>query len=116
MAQEHTNQDAERELRAAFYEDIKAGKLSIAGAVATMRRISRLTPGDFARHRGIDVDTLEQIELAEALSAHICEVCGHPGRVLVHGSAMTRCLDHAPAGSIMQEDFLAQGKVPGIAP
>lgn len=62
MAQEHTNQDAERELRAAFYEDIKAGKLSIAGAVATMRRISRLTPGDFARHRGIDVDTLEQIE------------------------------------------------------
>ena len=56
------------------------------------------------------------IDMAEALSAHICEVCGHPGRVLVHGSAMTRCLDHAPAGSIMQEDFLAQGKVPGIAP
>lgn len=62
MAQEHTNQDAERELRAAFYEDIKAGKLSIAEAVAKMRRISRLSPADFARHRGIDVDTLEQIE------------------------------------------------------
>lgn len=59
---EHIDQDAERELRAAFHEDIKSGKLSIAEAVATMRRISRLTPADFARHRGIDVDTLEQIE------------------------------------------------------
>ncbi len=56
------------------------------------------------------------IDMAEALSTHICEVCGHPGRVLVHGAVMTRCPDHAPAGSVTHEDFVAQGNVPGIAP
>ncbi len=56
------------------------------------------------------------IDMAESLSAHICEVCGHPGRVLVHGAVITRCPDHAPAGSVTQEEFLAQRKVPGIAP
>ena len=63
---DHIDQDAERALRAAFYEDIKAGRLSITEAVATMRRISRLTPAAFAKHRGIDVDTLEQIESGAA--------------------------------------------------
>jgi len=63
---EHVDQDTERELRAAFYEDIKAGRLSITEAVATMRRISRLTPAAFAKHRDIDVDTLEQIESGAA--------------------------------------------------
>lgn len=60
------DQDAERALRAAFYEDIKAGRLSITEAVATMRRVSRLTPEEFARHRGVDVDTFEQIESGAA--------------------------------------------------
>ena len=58
----HVAQDAVRALRAAFYEDIKAGRLSITEAVVTTRRISRLAPAAFAKHRGIDVDTLEQIE------------------------------------------------------
>ena len=59
---EHIDQDGERALRAAFYEDIKAGRLSVTEAVATMRRISQLTPEEFAKHRGIDVDTFKQIE------------------------------------------------------
>ena len=63
---EHIDQDTERELRAAFYEDIKAGMLSVTEAVARMRRISRLTPEAFAKHRGIDVNTLEQIESGAA--------------------------------------------------
>ena len=63
---DHMDQDAERALRAAFYEDIKAGRLSITDAVAMMRRISRLTPAAFAKHRDIDVDTLEQIESGAA--------------------------------------------------
>ncbi len=63
---DHIDQDAERALRAAFYEDIKAGRLSITEAVATMRRISRLAPAAFAKHRDIDVDTLEQIESGAA--------------------------------------------------
>jgi DNA-binding XRE family transcriptional regulator len=58
----HIDQDAERQLRATFYEDIKAGRLSIAEAVARMRRISRLTQPEFAKHRGISVGTLKQIE------------------------------------------------------
>ena len=63
---EHVDQDAERELRAAFHEDIRAGRLSITDAVTTMRRISRLTPAAFAKHRGVDVNTLEQIESGAA--------------------------------------------------
>lgn len=63
---EHIDQDAERELRAMFYEDIKAGRLSVTEAVTTMRRISRLTPAAFAKHRGIAVDVLEQIESGAA--------------------------------------------------
>lgn len=47
---EHVDQAPERELRAAFYENIKAGgRLSVTAAVATMRWISRLTPAPFVR-------------------------------------------------------------------
>lgn len=63
---EHVDQDAERALRAAFHEDIKAGRLSIADTVAAMRRISRLTPEKFAEHRGVDVGKLKQIESGAA--------------------------------------------------
>lgn len=54
--------DAERALRAKFYDDIRAGRLSISEAVATMRRISRLTQPEFAKHRGISLGALKQIE------------------------------------------------------
>ena len=44
------------------------------------------------------------IDMAVALSAHICEVCGHPGQVLVHGVAMTRCPEHTPEGAITHDE------------
>lgn len=61
----HIDQDAERELRAQFYADIDAGKLSVAEAVKRMRRLSRLTQPEFAKHRKISVGALKQIEAGE---------------------------------------------------
>jgi DNA-binding XRE family transcriptional regulator len=58
----HIDQDAERALREHFFEDIAAGKLSLTDAVKIMRRISRLTQVEFARHRGISIGALKQIE------------------------------------------------------
>ena len=57
------------------------------------------------------------IYMAEAMSARICDQCGKPGQTLVHEFwHMTRCAEHAPAGAITLEAFIAQRKVPGIAP
>lgn len=50
------------ELRDQFRRDILAHKLSIRDAVKTMRRLSRLTQPEFARHRGVSLPTLRQIE------------------------------------------------------
>lgn len=58
----HIDPDVERELRQRFYQDIRAGRLSLAEAVKTMRRISRLTQAEFARHRNIGLAVLKQIE------------------------------------------------------
>ena len=56
-----TAQEA-RQRRDDFYSAIRTGELSIAEAVATMRKISRLTQPEFAKHRGISVQALRQIE------------------------------------------------------
>ena len=57
------------------------------------------------------------IYMAEALSARICDQCCRPGQTLVHEHwHMTRCAEHAPVGAITQAAFIAQRKVPGIAP
>ena len=57
-----TDMDVERALRDAFDKDIAGNKLSIPGAVKAMRRISRLTQAEFAKHRGISLVTLKEIE------------------------------------------------------
>jgi DNA-binding XRE family transcriptional regulator len=49
-----------------FYADIATNALTIAEAVAAMRKISRLTQPEFARHRGISVQALKQIEAGTA--------------------------------------------------
>lgn len=49
-----------------FYADIATNALTIAEAVATMRKISRLTQAEFAKHRGISVQALKQIEAGTA--------------------------------------------------
>lgn len=57
--------EAERELRAQFFDDIKAGNLSLGNAVREMRRLSRLTQPEFAKHRDISLGSLRQIEAGE---------------------------------------------------
>jgi DNA-binding XRE family transcriptional regulator len=52
--------------REQFYADVASGALSIGEAVVTMRKISRLTQPEFAKHRGISVQALRQIEGATA--------------------------------------------------
>jgi DNA-binding XRE family transcriptional regulator len=54
--------EAERAMRDAFYASVSTGAMSIGQAVAAMRRISKLTQPEFARHRGLSVESLRQIE------------------------------------------------------
>ena len=61
----HIDSDAERAMRERFYEDIKSGALSIPAAIKAMRRISRLTQPEFAKHRGISLGALKQLEAGE---------------------------------------------------
>ena len=50
------------ERRVQFYASIRKGELSIAEAVVAMRKMSQLTQPEFAKHRGISVQALRQIE------------------------------------------------------
>lgn len=52
--------------REMFYADIANGTLSISEAVVAMRKISRLTQAEFAKHRDISVQSLKQIEAGTA--------------------------------------------------
>ena len=52
----------EREQRDDMYRRIRAGELSLGNAVRTMRKLSRLTQPEFAKHRGISLDSLRAIE------------------------------------------------------
>ena len=54
--------DAQMARRDQFYASIRQGELSIAEAVVAMRKISQLTQPEFAKHRGISVQALRQIE------------------------------------------------------
>jgi len=49
-----------------FYADIANGTLTLPEAVRTMRKISRLTQAEFAKHRGISLQSLKQIEAGSA--------------------------------------------------
>lgn len=52
--------------REKFYADIANGSLTIPEAVVAMRKISRLTQAEFAKHRGVSVQSLKQIEAGTA--------------------------------------------------
>ena len=54
--------DAQMARRDQFYASIRKGELSIAEAVVAMRKTSQLTQPEFAKHRGISVQALRQIE------------------------------------------------------
>ena len=56
----------------------------------------------------ISDEQMGMIYMAEAMSARICERCGKPGELLVHGHCfMTRCPEHAPVGTITQQAYQA---------
>ena len=45
------------------------------------------------------------VKMACAMSAHICEECGAPGRLVVADTGwMTRCEPHTPEGAILVEE------------
>lgn len=48
--------------RAAFYEAIGRGELTLQEAVKRMRALSRLTQQEFADHRGVSVKVIKEIE------------------------------------------------------
>ena len=50
------------ERRGQFYADIAAGKLSLGQAVVAMRKMGKLTQPEYAKLRGISVQSLRQIE------------------------------------------------------
>lgn len=58
--------DQAREKLDQLYSDLATGKIEIGEAVRRMRHISGLTQPEFARHRGISVQALRQIETGKA--------------------------------------------------
>lgn len=62
----HADPDGERQLRDDFYAAVTTGSMTVGQAVAAMRRISKLTQPEFARHRGLSVQSLRQIESDKA--------------------------------------------------
>ena len=56
------DREAERKLVEEFFQKFAEGQYSIPEATKAMRRISRLTQPEFAKHRGISLATLRKIE------------------------------------------------------
>jgi len=54
--------DIERAIRDAYYVKLTSGKLTITDGVKTIRKMSKLTQAEFAKHRGISIGALKQIE------------------------------------------------------
>lgn len=61
-----TDAEIERRLRNDFHAAVVKGNLSIGQAVAAMRRISKMTQPEFAKHRGLSVQSLRLIEADKA--------------------------------------------------
>lgn len=57
-----SDKEFERKLVDAFFQKFGEGQFSIQDATKAMRRISRLTQPEFAKHRGISLATLRKIE------------------------------------------------------
>lgn len=52
--------------RDTFFRRVRSGEMSISEAVREMRKLSKLTQPEFAKHRGISVDSLRAIERGAA--------------------------------------------------
>lgn len=57
-----SDKEFERKLVADFFQNFGDGQFSLRDATKAMRRISRLTQPEFAKHRGISLATLRKIE------------------------------------------------------
>lgn len=56
------DKDQLRQRRAALYEGIASGGMTLQDAVKEMRTISRLTQAEFAAHRGVSTKVIKEIE------------------------------------------------------
>ncbi|MDP2782252.1 helix-turn-helix domain-containing protein [Devosia sp.] len=57
-----SDKEFERKLVDEFFQKFGEGQFGIPSATKAMRRISRLTQPEFAKHRGISLATLRKIE------------------------------------------------------
>lgn len=57
-----SDKEFERKLVDEFFQKFWEGQFSISNATKAMRRISRLTQPEFAKHRGISLATLRKVE------------------------------------------------------
>jgi len=62
----HIDYEAERLARDQFFESVQKGELSFAAGVKGIRKLSKLTQTEFAKHRGISLGVLRKIESGEA--------------------------------------------------
>ena len=61
----HINRNSEKQRVDEFFGKFEQQKVSINDAVKEMRKISRLTQPEFAKHRGISLGTLRKIEAGD---------------------------------------------------
>jgi len=58
--------DAEKLARDQFFESVQKGELTFSEGVKAIRKLSKLTQPEFAKHRGISLGALRKIESGEA--------------------------------------------------
>jgi DNA-binding XRE family transcriptional regulator len=105
----HADPELERRIRAEFYAAVAAGNMSVGQAVAAMRRISKLTQPEFAKHRGLSVQSLRLIEADKANPTietleKIASVFGLQVGFVPRGSEQTTWHDLARTGSGPTDD------------
>ena len=59
------NLEYESVARKQFFELVERGELSFSEGVKSIRKLSKLTQPEFAKHRGISLGSLRQIESGE---------------------------------------------------
>lgn len=57
-----SDKEFERKLVEAFFQKFTECEMTLPESIKAMRRISRLTQPEFAKHRGISLSTLRKIE------------------------------------------------------
>jgi len=58
--------EVEKLARDKFFESVQKGELSFAAGVKGIRKLSKLTQPEFAKHRGISLGVLRKIESGDS--------------------------------------------------